>query len=544
MALIDSVTGFALIAFACLSLYQFCIHPIMISPLRKVPSASPLASLTPLWILYKRYKSQELATINEAHERLGPVIRLAPNEIAVNCVKGGIQSIYTGGFEKHEWYPNAFNNYGVSNMFSMIGSRPHSIRKRMISNIYSKSYLQNSASLSAIASTVLYDRLLPRLSELAKAGEPADMYLIFNSTTFDFVSGYLYGLSCGSNMLQREKTMQWFLELYHARGLAHRYFWIQELPRLTRFLKRFGIDIVPKRVWAAHHRIEAIAMGYSHCAEMKFNEMETSSTKVMDTSNTDETSSDEAKDIPIVYTHIAKAMGISSVLHENSGADCEKLRREIASELTDHLIAGFETSGITLTYIAYELSQRPKLQAALRKELLSLNPAMIAHSDGSPSTVHLPLPKLLDALPLLEAIVKETLRLHAAIPGPQPRVTPASGCTLGPKGEYTGIPGGVRISAQAWSLHRNAEVFPEPEAWIPERWMSKASKDEEKRKAMDRWFWAFGSGGRMCVGSNLAIHRKLDSKFKERCRYRVLTGSRDETYYCSPVHELPDKYRC
>ena len=42
-------------------------------------------------------------------------MRLAPEEIAINCVngsEGGIQKVYGGGFEKHEWYSNLFDNYG------------------------------------------------------------------------------------------------------------------------------------------------------------------------------------------------------------------------------------------------------------------------------------------------------------------------------------------------------------------------------------------------------------------------------------------------
>lgn len=53
-------------------------------------------------------------------------------------------------------------------------------------------------------------------------------------------------------------------------------------------------------------------------------------------------------------------------------------------------------------------------------------------------------------------------------------------------------------------MHRNPDVFPEPETWRPERWLdSDGNIDAGGEKA--RWFWAFGSGGRMCVGSNLAM---------------------------------------
>lgn len=119
--------------------------------------------------------------------------------------------------------------------------------------------------------------------------------------------------------------------------------------------------------------------------------------------------------------------------------------------------------------------------------------------------------KEIERLPVLHAVMMETLRLHAAIPGQQPRVTPDSPAktSLGdPEAGrvYTGLPPGVRVQSQAWSLHRNPDVFPEPDAWDPARWLD---ADEAQQREMARWFWAFGSGGRMCVGSNLAM---LDMK--------------------------------
>ena len=55
----------------------------------------------------------------------------------------------------------------------------------------------------------------------------------------------------------------------------------------------------------------------------------------------------------------------------------------------------------------------------------------------------------------------------------------------------------------SYCLHRNPEVFPEPEIWRPERWLIDQTSPEYKE--MLRWFWAFGSGGRMCIGSHLAV---------------------------------------
>jgi cytochrome P450 len=40
-------------------------------------------------------------------------------------------------------------------------------------------------------------------------------------------------------------------------------------------------------------------------------------------------------------------------------------------------------------------------------------------------------------------------------------------------------------------------VFPDFETWKPERWLE---ADKEQKEEMKKWFWAFGSGARMCLG--------------------------------------------
>jgi hypothetical protein len=104
-----------------LCVYKFLIHPLFISPLSRIPSAHPLAALTPLWMLWIRYTGYEIRTIHKAHQKLGPIIRIGPNEISVNCVKGGIQTVYSGGFEKGFWY-DLFVNYGYVNTHSVLAT--------------------------------------------------------------------------------------------------------------------------------------------------------------------------------------------------------------------------------------------------------------------------------------------------------------------------------------------------------------------------------------------------------------------------------------
>jgi cytochrome P450 len=369
-------------------------------------------------------------------------------------------------------------------MFSTSESKPHSTRKRMISNIYSKSYLQSSAALNKITSILVIERLLPQLHEMVEEAQLFDILPLISASTMDFVTSYLFGLSPSSDFLRNEKKRNDFLKNYTSR---HAYnFYPQEVPRLTSFLKKFGIRLVPKWVDAANGQIEDWTLQMCDGA-----------------AKSDAGSKDsEQEDIPEVYRQLKSAMDKSyakdTTLPQGKAPD---QRIMISSELADHLAAGFDTSGITLAYFIHEISQRPDIQTALRTELRSLEHPIHYQPDIKAST--LPSPKALDALPLLQATLQETLRLRSAIPGPQPRITPPTGCNLGPNLDYY-IPPNTRISAQAHSLHRNPEVFQDPEEWRPERWLKSS---EVQLKEMNRWFWAFGSGGRMCVGSNLAMYQ-------------------------------------
>lgn len=93
------------------ALYKYIVYPAFLTPLARIPNAHPLAPTSSLWILWIRHQFKENATLFAAHKKHGPVVRLGPNEVSVNCVDGGIKTIYAGNFDKHQFYPNLFSNY-------------------------------------------------------------------------------------------------------------------------------------------------------------------------------------------------------------------------------------------------------------------------------------------------------------------------------------------------------------------------------------------------------------------------------------------------
>lgn len=104
-----SLPGLLLLAFL---LWRYIVYPAFVSPLSKIPNAHFSAPFTPLWILWKRFYVVENETIHAAHVEHGKIVRLGPNEVSIACVDDGIRLVYGGGFEKHAYYHNQFDNYG------------------------------------------------------------------------------------------------------------------------------------------------------------------------------------------------------------------------------------------------------------------------------------------------------------------------------------------------------------------------------------------------------------------------------------------------
>lgn len=140
------------------------------------------------------------------------------------------------------------------------------------------------------------------------------------------------------------------------------------------------------------------------------------------------------------------------------------------------MAAGIDTTGDALCFLMWELSQPTSMHCQRRlQEELRANPGAS-----------------FDKLPYLDAVVMEGLRCFPAIPMSLPRYVPAGGRTI--DGFF--LPGGTTVSCQAYSTGRiDTNVFPNPDAFLPDRWLEPEGDAERKRL-----FFAFASGGRGCIG--------------------------------------------
>lgn len=169
----------------------------------------------------------------------------------------------------------------------------------------------------------------------------------------------------------------------------------------------------------------------------------------------------------------AASFTLMSRLEEKNG---ELDSIDMAAECLDHMVAGIDTTGDTLCFLMWELSQSRSMrfQRRLAEELRNSPGASI------------------DQLPLLDAILCETLRCYPAIPMSLPRLVPQGGRTI----DGFWFPENTIVSCQAHSVHRiNRNVFPDADRFDPDRWLE-AEGDADRRRLL----FAFANGGRGCVG--------------------------------------------
>lgn len=150
------------------------------------------------------------------------------------------------------------------------------------------------------------------------------------------------------------------------------------------------------------------------------------------------------------------------------------------------VLLGIDTTSDTLMFLIWALSlpENSHFQQRLINEAKEI-PESSLNASGAPTV------EAADKLPFLDAVIKETLRLYAPLPASEPRQSSVDSTIDGYE-----IPAGTVACMAPYSLHRNADVFPDPLKFDPDRWLG----DPAHMAEMKKWWWAFSSGGRMCIG--------------------------------------------
>lgn len=161
---------------------------------------------------------------------------------------------------------------------------------------------------------------------------------------------------------------------------------------------------------------------------------------------------------------------------------------------TTNIAAGSDTTAITLSAIVYYVYSNRDVLEKLRTELKE---NLAAGTISSPITF-----KEAQRLPYLQAVVKESLRMHPATGFTMPRVVPRGGKQLA--GHF--FPEGVTVGVNSWVAHRNKGVFgDDADSFRPERWLDAQELDGKRANSMEEYSFAFGQGSRTCIGKNISL---------------------------------------
>ncbi|XP_051282195.1 cytochrome P450 3A40 [Dicentrarchus labrax] len=156
---------------------------------------------------------------------------------------------------------------------------------------------------------------------------------------------------------------------------------------------------------------------------------------------------------------------------------------EILSQAMIFIFAGYETSSSTLGFITYCLATHPETQKILQQEIDETFP------EKSQPTYD-----ALMQMEYLDMVVNESMRLYPVATRLE-RMTKSSV-------EINGvtIPKGTVVMVPVYTLHRDPDLWSEPETFKPERF-SKENKDNVDPYA----FLPFGAGPRNCIGMRFAV---------------------------------------
>ncbi len=156
--------------------------------------------------------------------------------------------------------------------------------------------------------------------------------------------------------------------------------------------------------------------------------------------------------------------------------------QQLRDEVFTLLMAGYETSALTMSWTLMLLSEHPEIQAQVQAELdAKLGGRPLQYAD-------------LTQLPVTETVVIEAMRLYPAAWGIGREAVEDTNV-----GRYA-VSKGTTVFILPWLMHRNPRWFPEPLAFRPERWQG------DLRRTLPRFaYMPFGGGQRICIGMRFAM---------------------------------------
>ncbi|TDZ30928.1 Pisatin demethylase [Colletotrichum spinosum] len=433
------------------------------SPLRSVPGPY-WARFTNAWYLFTLRKGDFEATNLSLHKKYGPIVRYGPNRYSFDNPEAS-KTIYGHGtqFVKSDWYSTFEPNPSQPNLFSDRVIQHHAHNRRFYTNAY------------AMSSLIHYEPYLDecgeifsqRLHEFAQAGASFNMSHWFQCFAFDAIAYATYDkrlgfLDAGDDIGETIKAIEFILDYSSQTGIYP-------------FIHRYIIPILAKITPSNGKKGTSYMLEWT---QQRIDDERNSPKSIINFESEREGSTKGETFLAKFFAKHAEMPDAFTNFHILNGC-------------STNMVAGSDTTGISLSATLYHLLRNPDCFTRLRAEIdefdrrgeLSPNPTF---SEGQ-------------KMPYFQAVIKEALRLHPAVGLPLERVVPKGGATI--SGRF--FPEGTIVGVNAWVQHKNKVIFGEDaEEFRPERWLT---EDEGRLSAMNRNWMPFGLGSRTCIGKNVSI---------------------------------------
>lgn len=453
------------------------LYPWLFSPLKRIPG--PWWTAYSKWpIVYKTVQGVRAKTIHALHLQYGKYVRIGPNEVSI-ADSEAIVPIYgtTSKFIKTEFY--TYQLRGVPELFTMSDQRQHADRRRLLAHLFSMSTMKDYEPVISDNVKLCMDLI----GQQGQQGARSNLYDWFHYLSMDIICELSFGRTF--NMLREGMNSVYIKDMYQSLE-------IEPVRYHFGFLNRYA-SWAPLK-WVRESEAASVRSMLKGVRMVQEYEQDPEKKR--------------AKDL------------LRKMLDVRDDAGNALPEEALNVEATGLILAGSHTTSSSLTWIVWRLLRHPGIMHRLNVELdeaLAYRPRR-----------EIPLHKDLEHLPWLNAVIKEGLRIDTAVPGSTPRYVPFPGANIA--GHQ--LPAGATVSIQAYSVHRDPDIFPHPEAFRPERWLSETAE-------MKRMYIPFGADGpRKCIGIHLAYMelRVILASLFHRFEMRLVDES--DTDESMDMHEL------
>lgn len=407
------LAGCGFIAHTLLILYRH-----IASPLRSIPGPF-IARFTDLWYLYHLRQGRFEVVNQQLHERygiskpsqpstslaveltslLGPVVRYGPNRYSFATLDAG-KAIYGHGtsFTKSSWY-NAWKHPAQWSLFADRDIKRHAANRRLFQNTY---------SMSSLVSYEPYvdecaDLFSQRLTEMAQGGVEVDMGHWLQCYAFDVIGSITYSKRLG------------FLDQgLDIGGVIHALEGFLGYATLTGVYASIHPYLFGVKNWLAGEKGVGRAYVQNFTKECMVEHQANPKSLSADGDDEDESNDGKAKDFLTKFfgRHIRDPDSFTTI--------------HIAAGCSQNMVAGSDTTAISLSAILYYLLKNPSCMQKIREEITKLQ------AGGTSSEESITFKESQD-MPYLQAIIREALRIHPATGLPLERVVPEGGATISGK---------------------------------------------------------------------------------------------------------------